>query len=80
MADNNDWNEWKRTLSGAVDIGETMGFSDKTITKMAERVGSYLASNVEPRNPEERLLKEMWEVAESKDKEILAKLIVKMTD
>ena len=80
MPNSNEWNDWKRTLAGAIDIGETVGLSDKTITKVAEKVGTYLSNNIEPRNPEENLLKEMWNVAETKDREILAKLIVKMTD
>lgn len=80
MPDTHDWDNWKRTLAGAIDIGETVGLSDKTITKIAEKVGTYLSNNVDPRNPEERLLKEMWSAAEGKDKETLAKIIVKMTD
>lgn len=80
MPNESDWNEWKRTLSGAIDIGETMGLSDKTINMVAEKVGTYMANNVSPRNAEEKLLKELWNVADSKDKETLAKLIVRLTD
>jgi len=80
MPNSKDWNDWKRTLGGAIDIGETVGLSDKAITKVAEKVGTYLANHVDPRNPEENLLKEMWNVAESKDRETLARIIVKLTD
>lgn len=80
MLNVNNWRDWKQTLGGAVDLGETVGLSDETITKMAEKVGTYLSNNVDPRNPEERLLKQMWDAAEDKDREVLAKIIVKMTD
>lgn len=80
MPNSSEWEDWKRTLAGAIDIGETVGLSDKSITRVAEKVGSYLAKNVAPRNPEEKLLKEMWNAAEGKDRETLAKIIVKMTD
>ena len=75
-----DWDEWKHTLANAIDLGETIGMSDKAITDTAEKVGTYLSKNVEPRNPEERLLKEMWDVADKGDRSVLAKIVVKMTD
>ena len=80
MVNNSDWGDWKKTLGGAIDLGETVGISEKRMTNIAEKVGTYLANNVEPRNDEERLLKELWEVADRKDREILANLIVKIAD
>lgn len=80
MAILKDWTEWKNTLGNAVDLGQTVGMSDKAITNVAEKVGTFLANNVDPRNPEERLLKEMWDVSDINDKNVLAKLIVRITD
>lgn len=80
MAHMKDWHDWKETLGKAVDLGETVGFSDKTITKTAERVGTFLSNNIDPRNDEERLLKQLWDAADEKDREILAKLVVKIVD
>ncbi|WP_139902195.1 DUF3243 domain-containing protein [Clostridium thermarum] len=75
-----DWNKWKSTLGKAVDAGETIGISDKTITNMAEKVGTFLANYVDPHNDEERLLKELWDAADERDREVLAKLVVKIAD
>lgn len=80
MANSKDWDQWKNTLGNAVNLGETVGMSDKTITNVAEKVGTFLSNNVDPRNPEERLLKEMWDVADNKDRDVLAKLVVKIAD
>lgn len=80
MAVINDWGDWKKTLGKAVDLGETVGMSDRNITKVAEKVGTFLSNNVDPRNDEERLLKEMWDCADASDREVLAKLIVKIAD
>lgn len=80
MASMKDWGEWKSILGKAVDIGETVGISDKNITNVAEKVGTFLSNNVDPRNDEERLLKEMWDAADEKDRDVLAKLIVKIAD
>ncbi len=80
MATINDWGDWKKTLGKAVDLGESVGMSDKSITNIAEKVGSFLSNTVDPRNDEERLLKEMWDVADDRDRDVLAKIIVKITD
>ena len=75
-----NWNKWKNFLGKAVDIGETVGMSEETITNIASKIGTYLSNNVEPRNQEEKLLKELWDVADDYDKKVLAKLIVKISD
>lgn len=75
-----DWGDWKVALGKAVDLGETVGMSDKTITNAAEKVGTFLSNNVDPRNDEERLLKELWDAAGEEDRKTLAKLVVKITD
>ena len=75
-----NWHKWKDTLGKAVDLGETAGLSDGTINNIAERVGTFLSNNVDPRNDEERLLKELWDAADEHDREVLAKLVVKIAD
>lgn len=75
-----NWNDWRKTLGKAVDLGETVGMSDRTITNLAEKVGTYFSNNVDPHNDEERLLKEMWDAANDEDRHMLAKLVVKIAD
>ncbi|MFZ5967332.1 MAG: DUF3243 domain-containing protein [Bacillota bacterium] len=80
MANIDHWGAWRKTLGSAVNLGETIGMSDKTITNVAEKVGTFLSNNMDPRNDEERLLKEMWDVADENDRNVLAKIIVKIAD
>jgi hypothetical protein len=75
-----DWGNWKKVLGKAVDLGETVGMSDNTINNTAEKIGTYLSNNVDPRNDEERLLKELWDAANKDDRKVLSKLIVKIAD
>jgi hypothetical protein len=75
-----NWKNWRETLGKAVDIGETVGMSNETINGVAEKVGTFLANNVDPRNDEERLLKELWDAADENDRRTLAKLVVRITD
>jgi hypothetical protein len=75
-----NWDDWKKALGKAVDLGETVGISDKTITSLSEKVGTYLSNHVSPHNDEERLLKEMWDTADEDDRKVLAKIVVKIVD
>lgn len=75
-----DWDNFKETLGKAVDLGESVGLSNKTINNAAEKIGTYLSNNIDPRNDEERLLKELWDAANDDDRNTLAKLVVKITD
>jgi hypothetical protein len=75
-----NWGQWKAALGKAVDLGETVGMSDGTINNIAEKVGTFLSNNVNPHNDEERLLKELWDAADERDRDVLAKLVVKIVD
>lgn len=75
-----NWDKWKTTLGKAVDLGETVGMSDKTINNVAEKVGTILSNNVDPSNDEERILKELWDVSDKNERKVLANIVVKMVD
>lgn len=76
----NDWEKWKKTLYNAVSVGETVGLSEDTITNIGSKVGEFLASNVDPENPEQRLLKELFEVSNKSEQETLTNVIIKMVE
>lgn len=74
----NDWDQWKKTLAKAVNVGQMVGISDETISKIGAKIGTILSSSVDPENKEQRLLQELWKVGEDEDRQVLSKLIVKM--
>jgi hypothetical protein len=79
--DNNlieDWDKWKKTLYNIISMGKKAGLSEDAITNLGSKIGEFLASNVDPENREQRLLKEFFEVANEEEKEILTTLIIKM--
>lgn len=76
----NDWEKWKKTLYNAVSVGENVGLSEDTITNIGSKVGEFLASNVDPENPEQRLLKELFEVSNKSEQETLTNVIIKMVE
>ena len=74
----NDWDKWKKTLYNMVYMGETVGLSEDTITNLGSKIGEFLSANVDPENREQRLLKELFEAANKKEQETLARVIIKM--
>ena len=76
----NDFDKWKTTLYNAVSLGETVGLSEDTITNLGTKVGDFLASNVDPENPQQRLLKELFEVSNKREQETLTSVIIKMIE
>ncbi len=74
----NDWDKWKKTLSKAVSMGETVGLSDDNIKDIGVKVGEFLSSNVDTDNHEQRVLKELFDAGNKKEREALTSMIVKM--
>jgi len=52
--------------------------SQETIQNLAYEIGDYLARDVEPKNEEERLLRDMWNAADQNEQRVMAGLMVKM--
>lgn len=73
------WDEWKKQLAKAVAIGQNlMGMSQQEIAARAEKVGDFLAQNIDPNSPEQRVLKELWEVGDQQEQRSLASMLVKL--
>ncbi|PKR77194.1 DUF3243 domain-containing protein [Halalkalibacillus sediminis] len=71
---------FKDYLGDKVEMGEKIGLDDDQLTKYAKKVADYLAKQEKPRNREEYLLNEMWNVANEKERENIAHVLVKMVD
>lgn len=72
------WDEWKKTLAKAVKQGTAMGMDRDEMVKRAEQIGDVLAREVDPANPEQRVLKELWTHADENEQKALASAIIKM--
>lgn len=73
-----EWDSWKQTLAQAVQRGQSMGMSQEQLANRAEQIGDVLAQNVDPQNPEQRVLKELWTSADEQEQQALASAIIKM--
>ncbi|MEW8979052.1 MAG: DUF3243 domain-containing protein [Symbiobacterium sp.] len=70
--------QWKQFLSDRVSEAKRAGASESTIVNAAKSIGSFLAQKVDPRNREQRLLKELWDVGTEQERQALASMITKM--
>jgi hypothetical protein len=75
---NADWDTWKKTLGQAVEFAEELGISKQKISSLAQQAGDLLAESVTPANPEQKVLKELWDVAEPEERKVLAILMTKL--
>lgn len=73
-----DWENWKRFLGQAVEFAEELGVSRDRIASLAHQAGDVLAENVTPDTPEQKTMKELWSVADDKEKHTLATLMTRL--
>lgn len=75
---NTNWDNWKKYLGQAMEFAEELGISRDKIQNYAMNAGSILADNVQPANPEQKVLKELWDVADREEQEVIARLMTKL--
>jgi predicted metal-binding transcription factor (methanogenesis marker protein 9) len=73
-----NFERWKQFLSERVEQARKAGMSDETISTLASQLGEFLADKVDPENKEERVLKELWDVADESERKVIARLMVKL--
>lgn len=75
---NSNWESWKKTLGQAVEFAEELGISRNQIGSIAQQVGDLLAQNVPPANPEQKAVRELWDVANQDERQVLANLMTRL--
>ncbi|WP_159881451.1 DUF3243 domain-containing protein [Paenibacillus puerhi] len=65
-------------LGRRIELAEKLGLNEEQLNSLALKVASYLADHEEPRNSEEKLLKELWKVANKEQQQMLARTLVNL--
>ncbi|AEI44555.1 DUF3243 domain-containing protein [Paenibacillus mucilaginosus] len=73
-----NFQSFKSYLAKRIEMAENIGLSEEQMAVLAEKVAGYLASHEEPRNSEEKLLQELWKVADKDRQHALAHLLVRL--
>lgn len=75
-----NFDSWKQFLAERMEQGKKMGLSEDTLANLAYEIGSFLDERVDPKNDEQRILKEIWDVGDADERKTLARLMCKLVD
>lgn len=76
--DTSSWDSYKHSLGEAMEFANEMGVSESQIAQFAQQFGGYLAQNISPDIPENRALKDLWEIASPEEQKTIAGLMIKL--
>jgi hypothetical protein len=74
------FDKWKSFLSERVEEAKSKGMGEETIEKLAFQIGEFLDNKVDPKNDEERVLKELWDIGDKDERKTIARLMVKLVE
>jgi hypothetical protein len=70
--------QWKSFLGERLEQAQQQGMNREAISDIAYQIGDYLAKQVDPKNPEERVLADLWNVADEQEQHAIANAMVKL--
>ncbi|GEL75811.1 DUF3243 domain-containing protein [Tenuibacillus multivorans] len=73
-----NFDQWKNFLSDRLNQAQDSGVPNETINQLAYEVGEHLASQVDAKNDEEAILRDLWNVASEDERHAIAGLMVKL--
>ncbi|AZU61552.1 DUF3243 domain-containing protein [Neobacillus mesonae] len=73
-----NWKEWQDFLGDRLQNAQTQGMSEGAIGSLAHQIGDYLSQNVDPKNEQQRVLSDMWSVANDQEQQAIANVMVKL--
>lgn len=65
-------------LAEAIEDGNKHGVSDELMVKGMVSLGNLMGKFVKPDSPEEAIMSEMWEIASEDEKNMMAKLVLRL--
>ena len=72
------WKQWEDFLADRLHHAQNEGMSEGAVTNLAFQIGDYLASQVEPKNEQQRVLSDLWSVADKQEQQAIANIMVKL--
>lgn len=72
-----NFDRWKEFLGDRVEQAQEAGLSNEQLENVAVKMGEYLSNKVDPENPQERLLKQLWD-ANPDQKHTMARMMINM--
>lgn len=72
------FDQFAEQLASRLNTARSAGMSKQEVVTRAADVGDWLAKEVQPKSPEQRLLKEMWTVSDDAEQQAIASALVKL--
>ena len=73
-----NWDSWKDFLADRLHHAQNEGMSGDAVNNLAYQIGGYLASQVEAKTPQEKVLADLWSVASKEEQQAIANMMVKL--
>lgn len=78
MLECGSWNQWTNLLREKLGQAQDVGIKKSTITNLADQLGDFLSENGDSKNDQERVLVDLWSVANEDEQQSLANVMVKL--
>ncbi|MBM7644409.1 hypothetical protein JOD45_000602 [Scopulibacillus daqui] len=76
----NNWDDWKSFLGDRLNKAKAKGVSQNAIADFATEIGGYLADKVDPKNEQQRVLSDLWSVANKDEQHAIANMMIKLVE
>ncbi|KGP73527.1 DUF3243 domain-containing protein [Pontibacillus yanchengensis] len=73
-----NFESWKDFLGDRLHQAQGDGMNDQTVSNLAYEVGEYLATQVDAKNDQEAVLRDLWNVASEEEQHMIANMMVKL--
>jgi hypothetical protein len=73
-----NWKQWEDFLADRLHHAQNEGMSEGAVSNLAYQIGDYLANQVEPKNEQEKILADLWSVADKNEQEAIANMMLKL--
>lgn len=73
-----DTQKWKKKLNKAITYSQESSMPDSVLEKIAKSIINFTISTTSPDTESERLFYDMWKKADSKEKKVLTKMLIKI--
>lgn len=73
-----NWKQWEDFLADRLHHAQNQGMSEGAISSLAFQIGDYLSNQVDPKNEQQRVLADLWSVADQNEQQAIANMMVKL--
>jgi hypothetical protein len=73
-----NWKQWEDYLADRLHHAQSAGMNNEAIGDLAYQIGDYLSTKVDPKNEQQRVLSDLWSVADKDEQHAIANVMVKL--